>query len=324
MKRRTLTILTLFLAVTFVARPRFGTAVISVGYTPEKTCFTVTYRGETSTYKVTPLFVLPGEDVKVEIHSDDKEASFAVAEWTPSGRNSWNWKAPKKAGFYPTTVVEIKTGESMDLNVFVMVPYGKMQSDRINGYQIGKYPKVAGDKKVAYSIPRGFIEVTPENRNTLVSPHFKLGQFLCKQRGKYPKYVVLRERLILKLEYLLEHVNADGIPARTFSVMSGYRTPYYNKQLKNVKLSRHMWGDAADIYINNDPTVDAMDDLNGDGKRDAKDAELLYELVDELQDKPAFKQFVGGLGWYKPTSSHGPFIHVDARGTQAHWNSSSN
>jgi len=135
--------------------------------------------------------------------------------------------------------------------------------------------------------------------------------------------VVLRERLILKLEILLEHVNAEGIPARTFSVMSGYRTPFYNKMLGNVKLSRHMWGDAADVYINSDPNVVGMGDLNGDGKVDAKDAELLYDMMEEINGKPAFNRFIGGLGWYKPTKSHGPFVHVDARGTAAHWNSES-
>jgi hypothetical protein len=86
----------------------------------------------------------------------------------------------------------------------------------------------------------------------------------------------------------LEAVNAEGIPARTFTVMSGYRTPYYNTALNNVRYSRHMWGDAADIYINNDSRNDVMDDLNGDGKRDAKDAEMLYDIVDELKDNPAF------------------------------------
>ena len=60
-------------------------------------------------------------------------------------------------------------------------------------------------------------------REVRLSPHFTLGQFVCKQAGGYPKYVVLRERLLLKLERLLEAVNAKGHAAETFHVMSGYR-----------------------------------------------------------------------------------------------------
>ena len=60
---------------------------------------------------------------------------------------------------------------------------------------------------------------------TLVAPHFTLGQFVSKQPGGYPKYLVLRERLLLKLEMLLEEASRLGIPAHTFRILSGYRTP---------------------------------------------------------------------------------------------------
>ncbi len=316
------TFLALFLFASFAAHLPFGSALVSVGYHSERTCFSVKYRGEESSYKVTPLFVLPSEDVQIQIATIDPDATFNVgAEWKAHGKSTWVWKAPRKTGLYPSKIVESKSGETMMLNMFVMIPYGKVKSDTINGYRIGRYPKIPATKKFSYELPRGYIEVTKANRDTMISPHFKLGQFLCKQEGQYPKYVVLRERLVLKLEYMLEAVNAEGIPARTFTVMSGYRTPYYNTALNNVRYSRHMWGDAADIYINNDSRNDVMDDLNGDGKRDAKDAEMLYDIVDELKDNPAFKPYIGGLGWYKPTKMHGPFVHVDARGTPAHWNS---
>lgn len=315
----------LFSICTFAARPQFGTANISVGFTPGKTCFSVSYRGESSPYKVTPLFVLPNEEVALSIEPFGAESTFDVAgahgAWSQISPVEWTWKAPAKPGAYSAQVTEAVSGETMDLNIFVMVPYGKMKDGVLNGYRIGDYPKAPANK-AAYSTPRGFIEVTDENRNTRVSPHFTLGQFLCKQSGSNAsKYVVLRERLIFKLELLLEHVNSQGIPARTFSVMSGYRTPFYNKALGNVKMSRHMWGDAADIYINDTPGVVGMEDLNGDGRSTGKDAELLYEVMDELNDEPAFKKFLGGLGWYKPTKAHGPFVHVDARGTAAHWSS---
>jgi hypothetical protein len=230
----------------------------------------------------------------------------------------WSWNAPEKTGTYLTRIHNIATGDSMDVHVFVMVPFSKNKG-AINGYKIGQYPRVPTTKGSLYTLPRGFVEVTAENKDLLLTPHFKLSQFLCKQGGSFPEYVVLRERLLLKLEYVLEYVNKKGIPARTFSVMSGYRTPYYNRALGNVKFSRHMWGDAADIFVNDDPHAIGMQDLNADGKCDIKDAELLYGIVNQLNDEPSFKMFIGGLGRYKPTSSHGPFVHVDARGARANW-----
>jgi uncharacterized protein YcbK (DUF882 family) len=132
---------------------------------------------------------------------------------------------------------------------------------------------------------------------------------------------VLRERLLFKLEAMLEQLNADGIRCRTFTVMSGYRTPYYNSNLRNVRYSRHLWGDAADIFVDNDPSDNYIADLNGDGKRDQKDLDMLYHIVSELNERPSFEPFVGGLGRYESTKNHGPFIHVDARGTRATWGS---
>ncbi|MDX1389079.1 MAG: D-Ala-D-Ala carboxypeptidase family metallohydrolase, partial [Acidobacteriota bacterium] len=170
-----------------------------------------------------------------------------------------------------------------------------------------------------YQPPRGFIEVTEANVDTPVAPHFTLRQFLCKQGGGYPKYVVLRERLLLKLELLLEQVNAAGFECDTFHVMSGYRTPYYNRSIGNVKYSRHVYGGAADIFIDVDPRDGNMDDLNGDGKIDVHDAGVLYDLIDGLYGTDFYNAYVGGLGRYKKTKAHGPFVHVDVRGFRARW-----
>jgi hypothetical protein len=298
----------------------------------------VSYRDETSSEKITPIFVLPGEQVVVKIAAADENDAFTAtelvnvaAEKKPTVINGfklsghparWGWTAPQKTGTYVATLQDVKTGDCMDLHIFVMVPFSQKR-DTINGYKIGQYPRVPLSKENLYALPRGFIEVTKDNKDLMLTPHFKLSQFLCKQQtGSFPQYVVLRERLLYKLEYVLEHVNKEGIAAKTFSVMSGYRTPFYNRALGNVKYSRHMWGDAADIYVNDDPHAIGMGDLNADGKSDIKDAELLCGIVSQLNDEPSFKKFIGGLGRYKPTSSHGPFVHVDARGARANWSGS--
>ena len=126
-----------------------------------------------------------------------------------------------------------------------------------------------------YAPPPGFIEVTKENQDTRLSPHFTLKQFLCKEdtTKTFPKYVLFKERLPLKLEAVLERVNAMGFAVDTLHVMSAFRTPYYNHAIGDVQYSMHQWGSAADIYI--DPLKqDRMADLNHDGQVDIQDSKI--------------------------------------------------
>jgi len=201
----------------------------------------------------------------------------------------------------------------------VIVPYSDLEGETLNGYRIGNYPARPLRGLSIYRPPRGFIEVTPENQATLVAPHFRLEQFLCKQEGGWPKYVVLKERLLLKLEVILEAVNRKGYKASTFAILSGYRTPYYNRLIGNVRYSRHVWGGAADIYIDENPKDEMMDDLNADDRIDYRDADVIYDIIDEMYGQPWYAPFIGGLGRYKRTRGHGPFVHVDTRGFHARW-----
>lgn len=62
-----------------------------------------------------------------------------------------------------------------------------------------------------------------------------------------------------------------------------------------------------------------MDDLNRDGKIDYRDAGVLYDIIDEMYGRTFYVPFVGGLGRYRKSRSHGPFVHVDVRGFHARW-----
>jgi uncharacterized protein YcbK (DUF882 family) len=85
-----------------------------------------------------------------------------------------------------------------------------------------------------------------------------------------------------------------------------------------VANSRHVFGDASDVYIdeNNDGQ---MDDLNKDGVSDKKDARVLYNIIDKLRNNAWYEPYIGGLGLYGRTSSHPAFVHVDVRGFVARW-----
>jgi uncharacterized protein YcbK (DUF882 family) len=104
------------------------------------------------------------------------------------------------------------------------------------------------------------------------------------------------------------------------SVMSGFRTPQYNERGVGAggraQNSRHQYGDAADVFVDNDGNG-GMDDLNGDGRVTIADARFLAQVVEQVEQ--AHPKLTGGVGVYSATSAHGPFVHVDVRGTRARW-----
>jgi uncharacterized protein YcbK (DUF882 family) len=208
-----------------------------------------------------------------------------------------------------------------------MLPFEAKKSGRIGTYLIGSWPSergAAGPKKAPpdrYANPSGFIEVTLQNRDTPVSEHFTLKDFLTKgQQNVWPKYLVLSPRLVDKLELVLKDLEGRGIDTKGVFVMSGFRTPSYNsgggETSGRADLSRHMYGDASDIWIDNDRNG-TMDDLNKDGKVDIGDARFILESVERVER--ANPELIGGTGVYRAASGHGPFIHIDTRGYRARW-----
>jgi uncharacterized protein YcbK (DUF882 family) len=198
-------------------------------------------------------------------------------------------------------------------------------------YYVGDWPnetKKVGPSKApaaAYGNPDGFIEVTPQNADTPVSEHFKLRDFLTHdQANVWPKYLVLQQKLVDKLELVLADLATRGVDVSGVRVMSGFRTPRYNAGGGNTAgradLSRHMYGDAADIYIDDDGDGQ-MDDLNRDGKITVADSKFISESVDRVE--AAHPELVGGAGVYTAAPGHGPFIHVDTRGYRARWSGTS-
>jgi hypothetical protein len=272
--------------------------------------------------RVRVLTVLPGETVTLEVVAPSPASGYvarpAAGRLVPMSTARWVWTAPPQPGLYPIQVVAPGGGDSVTVQAFVVVPYDRSQGELLNGYRIGRYPDKPLRGLASYSPPPGFVEVTPENQDVLVSPHFRLKQFLCKEPGGSRKYIALNERLLVALEYVLARVHEAGYQVTTFHVMSGYRTPAYNRSLGNVRYSQHQLGAAADIFI--DENGDGrMDDLNGDGRSDIRDAEVLYRLIDAAAARPEAQGLIGGIGRYPATAAHGPFVHMDVRNGKARW-----
>jgi len=267
-------------------------------------------------YSEFALFVSPGEDLEFSATEPVRwRVGTDGADTDP--QQEFSWRAPQDPGHHRIALTH-ESGEGMTLNVIVMQRQEPGQ-DRINGYRIGEYPVEPYRGRDNYRAPEYFVEVTDGIEDIPLSPHFRLGQFLCKQEaGDGPAYLVVSEGLVLKLEGILQAANDRGWHADTFTVMSGYRTPAYNAGLGNGRNSRHIYGGAADIFIDTDRNG-VMDDLNGDGQLDRLDAAVLYDLVESLSASGTDSWQAGGLGEYGPSSHHGGFVHVDERGYRARW-----
>jgi uncharacterized protein YcbK (DUF882 family) len=215
-----------------------------------------------------------------------------------------------------------------DFNLISLRPRSEKRNGRVGLYYIGNWPgetgRVSTPKRAPadrYRPPSGFIEVTRQNADTKVSEHFRLRDFLTHdQASVWPKFLVLEMRNVDKLELVLADLQQRGANVSGVRVMSGFRTPQYNKGGGNTGgragLSRHMYGDAADIFIDSNGDG-VMDDLNHDGKSTIADARVVSAAVDRVE--AAHPELIGGAGVYPAESGHGPFIHIDTRGYRARW-----
>jgi len=271
------------------------------------------------------VFAMPGERIELELDARSREAGATMVgdvgvliELEPG---LWQWQAPVTAGSFGTLELRAPGDPPgrIELNAFVLVPASRMTNGRMGKFRIDDYPSNRPAKSPErYAPPIGFVEVTEANRERRVSPSFKIGQFVSKQMGGWPKYVVPSVRLYAKLEAMLGAVRAAGFDAETLHIMSGYRTPFYNRALGNVRFSRHIYGDAADVFVDIDGN-EYMDDLNRDGRIDIDDAATLASWLEGAESDSGLAPLVGGLGVYRATQFHGPFVHLDARGHRARW-----
>ena len=281
--------------------------------------FSVRWGAERSALAVNPLVAAPGQAVTLQVQ-EGLRGAFALDAGAGAvqrlGPARWRWTAPGRPGAY-TLEIRRTDGARMRFTALVTTPRQAMRGGMLNGYLIGNYPQHPAGQAI-YRQPDGFIEVNARTAELPLTPRLTLGQFVCKQDARGARYVALRERLPLALEAALDRFARAGIAASGLTVMSGYRTPHYNRQLGDTRFSRHQFGDAADVFV--DENGDGrMDDLNADGRHDVGDARLLFGIVDAAQADADWQRFTGGLSAYPPNAYHGAFVHLDTRGVKARW-----
>ena len=296
---------------------RRGTSEPGAAFQPERAPFLLTVDRRLVTWNVMGVPVLPGQRVRIQATAGGRlHAATDDGAAIPLRGEAWHWDAPDSPGIQAVRI-QNEAGQAVHLNFLVMRPATDVRRGVLDGFRIGTY-HADPDPGSAYAAPAGFIEVRPGDEDVLLSPHFTLGQFLCKQPGE-PRFAVVSPALITKLEAVLEEANAEGFRASTLHVMSGFRTPWYNRSIGNrTTRSRHLWGDAADVWVDGDGDGE-MDDLNRDGRVDLADARALAAVVERVERSAAPEIRPGGIGLYKRNRVHGPFVHVDARGHEARW-----
>jgi hypothetical protein len=200
-----------------------------------------------------------------------------------------------------------------------LLPFSAKKAGRIGTYNIGYWP---GERRgsSASEQPTGFVEVTVANQETHVSENFRLKDFLTHdQQLVWPKYLVLREELVEKLELVIHELRLLGVRDPKIVIMSGFRTPQYNARglrRGRARESRHQYGDGADVFVDTDGNG-RMDDLNRDGRTTKADAVVLAKAFERVEQQ--YPDLIGGVAAYKATRAHGPFVHVDVRGERARW-----
>ena len=118
--------------------------------------------------------------------------------------------------------------------------------------------------------------------------NFILSEFKCKDGSDVPDSMLDNVKLLAKnLQVLRDEI---GKPIR---VISGYRSPKYNRKIGGARKSQHMTSKAADIKIK--------------GMTPAEVKSTIVRLIKEG------KMMSGGIGLYRT------FTHYDVRGRNARW-----
>lgn len=132
------------------------------------------------------------------------------------------------------------------------------------------------------------IRIGDKSVNVPLSKNFKKSEFKCRDGTDVPDELMpnLLE-LVENLQIIRDHIG------KPIHVISGYRTPKYNRRIGGARKSQHMKAKAADIII-----------------RGMSPVEVRAIIINLIKEKKIKK---GGVGLYKS------FVHYDVRGWNARW-----
>jgi hypothetical protein len=204
---------------------------------------------------------------------------------------------------------------------------------KLKGKRLGTYPDPGRARswrvrmhKDLYAPPRFWMKITPANQDLLLAPHLAVGQMVgfvtqkdkSKPKHRHTDWFPPNRALVNKLELLTRELLAAGVKLKRLAVNSGFRSPYYNRKIGGSSFSRHIYGDAADVMVDEDGD-EVCDDINGDGAQDEKDGLVIGQSARRLEASKAVA--LGGLGVYgmDGKDSCRSYCHLDSRGYLTRW-----
>ena len=123
---------------------------------------------------------------------------------------------------------------------------------------------------------------------TKLTKNFSLKEFRCKDGTDVPdEYMDNVQELADNLQVLRDHLG------KSIRVISGYRSPKYNRAIDGARRSQHLTASGADIKIK--------------GLLPVEIKVIILDLIREGKMKE------GGIGVYKG------FLHYDIRGKKVRW-----
>ena len=123
----------------------------------------------------------------------------------------------------------------------------------------------------------------------------------CIKNGSEEYMWLISEELLLKLFDLRMALEEAGNDPNAFSITNAHRHPKYNEDVGGASKSRHIQGQALDLYIG---------DINKSGSYEKEDKQIVLDLLED--------QIIGdhgGIGRYPDTRA----VHFDVRGHRARW-----
>ncbi len=101
-----------------------------------------------------------------------------------------------------------------------------------------------------YRKPVRFVDLSQVNESTKLAPNFALGEFMSATKGRYGLY---QPHAVERIQALRDRVGAP------VNVNSGYRNVSYNAGVGGATWSRHIYGDALDMWS----SATSLDSLAG-------------------------------------------------------------
>ncbi|MFA4984956.1 MAG: D-Ala-D-Ala carboxypeptidase family metallohydrolase [Candidatus Brocadiia bacterium] len=233
---------------------------------------------------------------------------------------------PTKAGAHAISFV---SGEdTLVLNCLVPEYAPDARKGIALGVKIGAYPNPKGgtermSKNIeCYDAPTYFVRIDSTTESLPLAPSIRVGDLVAITSKENPtrhvNFAPADYTLIFKVDLAWRkfHKSHPSIPS--WRLVSWFRTPRHNRLERGGTYSRHIYGDAVDIIVDQNGDL-RMDDINGDGKSNFADALEIAKVFEQMEwtGDVAF----GGVGAYDYPSeqSMGAAVHTDTRGFWSRW-----